>query len=147
MAETLLQLRPLDPDGPAAQGAAAADALRRLLRHGLASAGPDIEVHGRSGDAAAGAVSAPHIVAASAMYCDGQALVAGLDEAGFAVHSGSSCATTSGEPSHVLVAMGALTHGHVRVSVGVDTTEEDARAFVVAFSEVVGRLRAASLGP
>ncbi len=69
-----------------------------------------------------------------------------LDEAGFAVHSGSSCATTSGEPSHVLVAMGALTHGHVRLSLGSDTMHDDVDAFVESFAAAVRDLRAASLG-
>jgi cysteine desulfurase len=59
------------------------------------------------------------------------------------VHSGSSCATTSGEPSHVLVAMGALTHGHLRISVGPDTTIGQADAFVAAYADIVGRLRRA----
>jgi len=140
MAEALLQLAPSDPQGQAARDAAAAHHLRRRLRAALPQVADDVEVHGAP-DAAA-----PHIAAVSALYCDGQALVSALDDAGFAVHSGSSCATTSGEPSHVLVAMGALTHGHVRVSVGPEVTEEDVDAFVEAFGQAVGRLRAASLG-
>ena len=69
-----------------------------------------------------------------------------LDATGFAVHSGSSCATTSGEPSHVLVAMGALTHGHVRVSLGLETTAADVDGFVRAFAAAVTKLRGDSLG-
>lgn len=112
------------------------EVLRRRLRDRLPSAVDDLEVHGPLADAH------PGIVAASALYVDGEALVATLDEAGFAVHSGSSCATTSGEPSHVLVAMGALTHGHVRVSVGPDTSVDDVDAFVDAYAATVERLRA-----
>ena len=140
MAEALLQLNPADPQGPAAQAAAHADALRRRLRAALPAAVDDIAVHGADDDAA------PHIAAVSALYCDGEALVSALDEAGYAVHSGSSCATTSGEPSHVLVAMGALTHGHIRVSVGPETTQADADGFVAAFAHAVANLRATSLG-
>ena len=77
----------------------------------------------------------------SALYCEGQALVEGLDVRGFRVHSGSSCASTAGEPSHVLVAMGALTHGHVRVSFGPDVDELDLQRFTAAFTEVVALLR------
>jgi len=110
--------------------------LRRRLRTALADAAPDVEVHGPLADAH------PGIVAASALYIEGEALVAELDAAGFAVHSGSSCANTSGEPSHVLVAMGALTHGHVRVSVGADTPEEVVDRFAQAFTRTVTRLRA-----
>lgn len=114
----------------------ARDVVRRHLRAGL-TAIEDVAVHGPLADAH------PGIVAASALYVDGEALVTDLDAAGFAVHSGSSCATTSGEPSHVLVAMRALTHGHVRVSVGPETTVADADRFVTAYADVVARLRLA----
>lgn len=140
MAEALLQLAPNDPYGPAAEAAANADALRRHLRERLPAAVEDVAVHGPDDGAA------PHIVAVSALYCDGEALVSALDAAGYAVHSGSSCATTSGEPSHVLVAMGALTHGHVRVSLGAETTREDVDGFVGAFATAVAKLRGDSLG-
>jgi cysteine desulfurase len=140
MAEALLQLRPSDPEGPAAEAAAHANGLRRRLRAALPEAVKDIAVHGAEDEAA------PHIVAVSALYCDGESLVSALDDAGFAVHSGSSCATTSGEPSHVLVAMGALTHGHIRVCVGPETTDADVDGFVAAFAAAVAGLRAASLG-
>jgi len=140
MAEALLQLAPNDPYGPAARAASNADALRRQLRERLPAAVDDVAVHGPDDGAA------PHIVAVSALYCDGEALVSALDAAGYAVHSGSSCATTSGEPSHVLVAMGALTHGHVRVSLGAETTPEDVDGFVGAFATAVAKLRGDSLG-
>ena len=38
--------------------------------------------------------------------------------------------------------MQALTHGHVRLSVGPDTTIDDADAFLASYAEVVERLRA-----
>ncbi len=135
-AETLLQLRPNDPSGPAAAEVARADTLRRRLRERLTQTVDDLEVHGPEDGAL------PHLVAASALYVEGQALVDGLDRAGFAVHSGSSCATTSGEPSHVLVAMHALTHGHIRASWGPDTTAAELEAFATAVADVVGQLRA-----
>ena len=138
MAEALLQLAPLDPAGAAARAAAHTDGLRRELRRRLSEVVDDVAVHGPDD-------AAPHIVAVSALYCDGEALVSALDDAGFAVHSGSSCATTSGEPSHVLVAMGALTHGHIRVSLGAATTQDEVDAFVGAYAQAVGRLRAATL--
>jgi cysteine desulfurase len=114
----------------------ARELVRRHLRARLPEAVEDLALHGPLADAH------PGIVAASALYVDGEGLVAALDDAGFAVHSGSSCATTSGQPSHVLVAMGALTHGHVRVSFGPETSVTDADAFVDAFGEAVGRSRA-----
>jgi len=116
----------------------AREVVRRHLRRRLPEVVEDLQVHGPLADAH------PGIVAVSALYVDGEALVSALDEAGFAVHSGSSCASTSGEPSHVLVAMGVLTHGHVRVSIGPATTTADADAFVDAYAEAVQRLRRAS---
>ncbi|MEX0659447.1 MAG: aminotransferase class V-fold PLP-dependent enzyme [Egibacteraceae bacterium] len=135
MAETLLHLRPDDPAGPAAAEAARCDRLRRRLREQLRAL-DDVEVHGPDDG------SLPHIVAISALYVDGQALVGELDRAGFAVHSGSSCASTSGQPSHVLVAMGALTHGHVRASLGPQVDSDAADAFAVALGRAVTGLRA-----
>lgn len=140
MAETLLQLAPADPFGEAARESARCDVLRRRLRTLLDAGIDDLEVHGPAEDAA------PHVVAASALYVDGEALVGELDAAGFAVHSGSSCATTSGEPSHVLVAMGALTHGHIRASFGPGVEESDVDAFADALAAAVSRLRA-RVGP
>jgi cysteine desulfurase len=108
--------------------------LRRRLRDGFADV-EDVAVHGPLAE------SHPGIVAASALYVDGEALVAELDRRGFAVHSGSSCATSSGEPSHVLVAMGALTHGHVRVGVGPGTTDTHVDDFLAAWQDAVADLR------
>lgn len=111
------------------------EAVRRRLRERLPETVPDLEVHGPLAEAH------PGIVACSALYVEGETLVAELDAAGFAVHSGSSCATDSGAPSHVLVAAGALTHGHVRASFGPEVTLADADAFVDALAETVDRLR------
>lgn len=115
----------------------ARELVRRHLRARLPEVVDDIQVHGPLADAH------PGIVAVSALYVDGEALVHALDDAGFAVHSGSSCASTSGEPSHVLVAMGVLTHGHVRISVGPETTVDDAERFLEAYAGAVRELRRA----
>jgi cysteine desulfurase len=131
LAETLATLRPRSPSGEAAQQVRATDVVRRHLRAAIASRIDDVEVHGPTEG------SAPHIVALSALYVEGQALVSALDRAGWQVHSGSSCSTTSGEPSHVLVAMGALTHGHVRLSFDGRMTTDDADRFVDALTEVL----------
>lgn len=135
MAETLATLRPINTHGEAGAEATRADAVRRRLREALRTV-DDVEVHGPDDGAL------PHLVACSALYVEGQALVAALDRAGFAVHSGSSCATTSGEPSHVLVAMGALTHGHVRMSFDQGFTADDVPRFVAALSSTIRTERA-----
>ena len=83
----------------------------------------------------------PHLVTFSCLYLDGEALVTELDRRGFAVASGSACTASTLEPSHVLAAMGALTHGNLRVSVGRETTGDDVSRFLAALPEVVAELR------
>lgn len=87
-----------------------------------------------------------HVVAASFLFVDGEVLVTELDRRGFAVASGSACTASSLEPSHVLAAMGVLTHGNVRVSLPVDAAEAELDAFADALTEVVAQVRA-RLGP
>jgi cysteine desulfurase len=83
----------------------------------------------------------PHLLTFSCLYVAGDELVSALDRRGFAVASGSACTASTLEPSHVLAAMGALTHGNVRVSVGRDTTDADVEAFCGAITEVVTDIR------
>ena len=84
----------------------------------------------------------PHLVTFSCLYVDGEALVTELDRRGFEVASGSACTSSALEPSHVLAAMGALTHGNVRVSIGRGTTDEDVARFLAVLPGVLGDLRA-----
>jgi cysteine desulfurase len=96
---------------------------------------PDTEVVGDPVD------RLPHLVTFSCLYVDGEALVTELDRRGFGVASGSACTASTLEPSHVLAAMGALTHGNVRVSLTRDTTESQVEELVAVLPEVVDRLR------
>lgn len=84
----------------------------------------------------------PHLVTFSCLYVNGEALVTELDRLGFEVASGSACTSSALEPSHVLAAMGALTHGNVRVSVGRLTTEDDVERFLGVLPGVLVGLRA-----
>jgi len=84
----------------------------------------------------------PHLVTFSCLYANGEALVTALDRRGFGVASGSACTASTLEPSHVLAAMGALTHGNVRVSLTRDTTAEDIERFCAVLPEVVAEVRA-----
>lgn len=97
---------------------------------------PDIDVVGAADD------RLPHLVTFSCLYLDGESLVSELNRQGFAVASGSACTASSLEPSHVLAAMGALTHGNVRVSLETTTTDEDVDRFLAALPPIVERLRA-----
>jgi cysteine desulfurase len=83
----------------------------------------------------------PHVLTFSCLYVDGESLVSELDRLGFAVASGSACTASSLEPSHVLAAMGALTHGNVRVSLARETTEADVDRLLAALPGVLARLR------
>ena len=110
---------------------------RRLVDRirAVAATLPDTEVVGEPVD------RLPHLVTFSCLYLSGETLVRELDRLGFGVASGSACTASTLEPSHVLAAMGALTHGNVRVSLGRDTTEEQVERFVAALPDLVGRLR------
>lgn len=116
-----------------------ADIALRLLtsqiRDRLKSLIPDCVVHGDHSS------TLPHIVTFSCLYIDGEALVIELDKAGFSVSSGSACANDTQQPSHVLAAMGAITHGNVRVSLPRNTTEESVTGFLSVLPDIVSRLR------
>src|SRR5690606_34284766 len=116
----------------------AQDARRRelvdRLRAGLAQV-PDVEVVGDPDD------RLPHVATFSFLYVDGEALVTRLDRLGFAVGSGSACTASTLEPSHVLAAMGVLTHGNVRVALDRSTTAEDVDRFCAALPGAVAEVR------
>ncbi|WP_067497896.1 cysteine desulfurase family protein [Actinoplanes sp. TFC3] len=83
----------------------------------------------------------PHLVTFSCLYVDGEALLHALDRQGFAVSSGSSCTASTLRPSHVLEAMGVLSHGNVRVSLHRGTTSTDVDRFLAVLPGVVARIR------
>jgi cysteine desulfurase len=83
----------------------------------------------------------PHITCFTALYADGQVLVGALDQAGFAVSSGSACTADTRRPSHVLAAMGAVTHGNLRVSLPPDATEDDVAAFLQVLPGAIAAAR------
>ena len=112
-------------------------ALTGMIRDQLPDLVPDCVVHGDR------VHTLPHIVTFSCLYIDGEALVIELDKAGFSVSSGSACATDTQQPSHVLAAMGAITHGNVRVSLPRGTGPGPVRAFLAALPGIVSRLRGA----
>ena len=74
-----------------------------------------------------------------------QAVLLGLDRAGVAAHSGSSCSSESLEPSPVLEAMGVDAHHSLRLSVGWSTTDADIDAALAALPKILDDLRALAL--
>jgi cysteine desulfurase len=89
----------------------------------------------------------PNIVNVLVAGVEGESMLLHLDNAGFAVSTGSACSSASLEPSHVLMAIGCpkeSAHGSLRVSVGRFTTREDVDSFLAALPPVVEKLRAMS---
>lgn len=91
--------------------------------------------------------SEPRIANTSNFLFDGvrgEALLMGLDMAGFAVSGGSACNSGSILPSHVLMAMGLpkdAAASAIRVSLGPSNSREDLLAFVDALEAQVARIR------
>ena len=72
---------------------------------------------------------------------EGETLLIALDRAGFAVASGSACASGSTEPSAVLLAMGVepeLAKGAIRVSLGRGNSMQQIEAFIQGFAGGTG---------
>ncbi|KQV72905.1 aminotransferase V [Nocardioides sp. Root122] len=111
-------------------------ALVDVVRRRVAKEVPDVEVVGDPDR------RLPHLVTFSCLYVDGEALVTELDRRGFGIASGSACTASTLTPSHVLEAMGVLTHGNVRLSVQRDTTRADVDAFCDALPGLVAEIRA-----
>ncbi|MER7005680.1 aminotransferase class V-fold PLP-dependent enzyme [Dactylosporangium sp. NPDC000555] len=111
-------------------------ALVDEIRRTVAATVPDVEVVGEPDE------RLPHIVTFSCLYVDGEVLLHALDRAGFAVSSGSACTSDTLQPSHVLSAMGVLTHGNVRVSLHGGVTADDVRRFLAVLPGLVADIRA-----
>jgi cysteine desulfurase len=106
--------------------------LRDRLEAGLKARG-DIVIFGD------GQPRVPNTLQFAVRGWDGEALLMALDRKGFGVSSGSACASGSGEPSHVLLAMGFdrdTAKGAVRVSFGKANTEADVDAFLAALRAI-----------
>jgi cysteine desulfurase len=75
---------------------------------------------------------------------EGEALVLRLDALGVCVSSGSACASGTGEPSHVLTALGlprSYAYGSLRCTLGHASAEGDVDALIAALPGVVAKLR------
>ena len=84
----------------------------------------------------------PHLLSFSILYTDAQLLVNELDSSGFSVDSGSACSSANMEPSHVLAAMGILTHGNIRMTLRAEQTEATVDKFLQELKYLVERVRA-----
>lgn len=122
-------------DDHRADDAARARQLTDRIREVASSTVPDVSLLG-AGD------RVEYLTALSCLFVDGEALVLGLDREGYAISSGSSCVSDLRRPSHVLVAMGALTQGNLRVSLPFGVTDETIDGFLSTFPRVVQDVRA-----
>ncbi|MFI0942257.1 cysteine desulfurase/sulfurtransferase TusA family protein [Streptomyces sp. NPDC021020] len=120
----------------AADEAARLSALVDLIRTRVPRLVPDTEVVGHA------TARLPHLVTFSCLYVDGEALLGGLDRAGFSVSSGSSCTSSTLTPSHVLKAMGVLSEGNIRVSLPPGTSRAEVERFLDVLPSVVAEVRA-----
>lgn len=105
------------------------------LRSQIAATVPDVDVVGDP------VQRVPHLLTFSVLYVDGETLTLELDKAGFSVASGSACSASSEQPSHVLAAMGALTHGNVRIGLTRTTTSEEVDRFLTELPPIVAEIR------
>jgi cysteine desulfurase len=110
------------------------DRERRLIRRVIDGCGLEV----------LGSPDLPHLVCLSIEGVEAEPVLLGLDQAGVAVHSGSSCSSEALEPSPVLEAMGVDASRSLRVSVGWSSTDADVDALLAALPDVLRRLR--SLG-
>ncbi|MDQ6987009.1 MAG: cysteine desulfurase family protein [Mariprofundaceae bacterium] len=116
----------------------ALQSLRDAFEEELVAALPEAVIFGKKAQRTAN----------TSMFCipglDGETLLMQLDLAGFAVASGSACASGKREPSHVLLAMGARqdqARSSIRVSFGPSNTQQDATALVAELARIRQRLR------
>ena len=114
-------------------------AMVRRLRAAVGEL-PDVDVVGDADD------RLPHVLTFSLLYVDGEALLTELDRRGFAVGSGSACTSSTLQPSHVLAAMGVLTHGNIRITLPLQMVApnlgDDIDRFIAELPVAVAAVRA-----
>lgn len=89
----------------------------------------------------------PGNVNVSIKFVEGESLILSLDLKGIAVSSGSACTSGSLDPSHVLLAMGLdhqTAHSSLRLTLGVENTNDEVDYVLSVIPEIVNRLRAMS---
>lgn len=101
--------------------------LRQFLEACLGKNFKDVIINGSTKH------KAPHIVSATLAGIDNERVMMELDEIGVQVAVGSACSASSGEPSHVLSAIGLTeveARATLRFSLGRYTTQKDVKKLV-----------------
>jgi cysteine desulfurase len=109
-------------------------ALRLRLEAGMRAAAPDVIIHGDSVERVANTCffTLPGLKSETGQIA--------FDLEGVALSAGSACASGKVGQSHVLSAMGCdPSLGALRISLGVDTTEQDIEMALAAFAKIAGR--------
>lgn len=112
--------------------------LRDRIEAGIVERIEKVSING------AGSERVPNTCNVTVTRVEGEAMTMHLSMLGFALSSGSACATGDTDPSHVLLAMGVDpvdAQGALRISLGIGNTDEDVDRFLKAFPAVVARLR------
>lgn len=84
----------------------------------------------------------PHVVSMQIRGVQGEPLVLALDQAGFAVHSGSACSNEILEPSRILEVIGVESRENLRISIGRSTPKDFAERLVETLAKTIAGLRA-----
>ena len=86
----------------------------------------------------------PNSVNVSFLDIEGEACILYLDAKGIMTSTGSACASTSLDPSHVILATGLsyeAAHGSIRFTLGASNTKEDVEYVLSVMPEIVEMLR------
>ncbi len=113
-------------------------ALRDQLIHGVIERIPHTKLNGHETE------RLPNNANFSFEFVEGESILLFLDRLGYACSSGSACTSASLDPSHVLLAIGMpaeIAHGSLRVTLGIDTTDEHIERFLIDLPLVIERLR------
>lgn len=131
----------LSAPGRLEEEARTASSLLADLR-GAVEAIPDVEIYGPTGRAD----RLPHLLCLGVGGVEAEPVLIGLDQAGVAAHSGSSCSSEALEPSPVLQAMGVDGERSLRLSVGWSSTPAEVQRCAEALPGIVARLRSLRAG-
>jgi len=154
-----LRLRPLLVGGDQERARRAGfENVTGIVGFGAACASIDVDAEGaelrrlmqrvldRIGLQVLGSPDLPHLACFAIEGVEAEPVLLGLDQAGVAVHSGSSCSSEALEPSPVLEAMGVDASRSLRVSVGWSSDDADIDALLGALPGVLERLRSLRSG-
>jgi len=86
----------------------------------------------------------PNNINISFLDIEGEAILLHLDEAGFAVATGSACTADDLEPSFVILALGLpheVAHSSIRFTLGKSTTRKELEKLVTTLKKTIKRLR------